>query len=276
MQHSEATFEGAGGLTMYCQKWQPAEKARAVMAIIHGFGEHSGRYMNTVNHFVPIGFTVYGFDHRGHGKSEGKRGHIMKWSEFRQDVHNFLGIIRDRESDLPLFLLGHSMGGLIVLEYVLHHQENIRAIIASSPLLAQPAISPFLMLLSRILSKIWPGFSIDTKLDVNSLSRDAQVIRAYQEDPLVHSTASARLGTELTAAIDWTHTHAPEFKLPLMIVQGDADSLVPTQGSHKFFHNLTISDKEIHMYDGGYHEPHNDIDKAIVLNDIEQWIKKHL
>jgi alpha-beta hydrolase superfamily lysophospholipase len=276
MQHSESTFNGAGGLTLYYQKWQPDQKARAVLAIVHGFGEHSGRYMNVVNHFVNTGFTIYSFDHRGHGRSEGQRGHIMQWAEFREDVQNFLQMVCTKEKDMPVFLMGHSMGGLIVLNYLLHNHEELTAVIASAPLLAQPRISPILVMISRILSNIWPGFSIDTKLDVNSISRDPEAVKAYQEDPLVHSTASARFGTELTAAIEWTQTHAAEFNLPLMIIHGNADSLVPPEGSRKFFDNLTINDKEIHMYEGGYHEPHNDLDKITVLNDFEQWILKHM
>lgn len=276
MQHSDSTFKGAGDLELYSQNWRPEQNVRAVLGIVHGFGEHGGRYMNIVNHLVPMGISVHSFDHRGHGRSGGKRGHILRWTEFRRDVHNFLAVIRKQEEDTPLYLMGHSMGGLIVLDYLLHHQEKVKAVIASSPLLAQPEISPVLILLSRFLSNIWPGFSIETKLDVNTISRDPQVVEAYLQDPLVHSTASARFGTELSAAIEQTHRLAPDFRLPLMIVHGESDHLVPLQGSQEFFDNLTISDKEIRIYKGGFHETHNDIDKQTFLTDIEQWIGKHL
>jgi alpha-beta hydrolase superfamily lysophospholipase len=229
-----------------------------------------------VNHLVPLGFAVYGFDHRGHGRSPGKRGHIMGWNEFREDVKQFVDKIHQEGADKPLFLYGHSMGGLIVLDYVLHYPEGLSGVIASGPILAQPGVSPFLLMLSRILSKIWPSFSIDTKLDADAISRDPEVIKAYEADPLVHSMASARFGTELTATMEWTHDHAFELKIPLLILHGEADKLVPPAGSRKFFENVNLNDKELQTYPGGYHEPHNDIEHQTVLNDLERWLQKHL
>ncbi len=275
MKHSESTFEGYENLPLYYQKWQPDE-TKAVLVIVHGFGEHSGRYMNVVNKMVPEGFTVYSFDHRGHGKSPGKRGHVQNWNEFIEDTKNFLKLVSDEQKELPLFLMGHSMGGLIVLNYAISNPEGLQGVIASGPLLAQPGISPVLLLLSKIMSKIWPGFSIDTKLDVNHISRDPEVISAYNEDPLVHSMASARFGTEITTATDWTLAHADKFNLPLIILHGEADQLVPPHGSATFFENAATKDKERHLYPDGRHEPHNDIDRETVLQDLLNWLNKHL
>lgn len=276
MKHFDGTFDGYEGLQLYYQKWQPENETKAVIALIHGFGEHSGRYMNVINHLLPLGFAVYSFDHRGHGRSPGKRGHIMDWNEFREDVRLFIEYIRGAEENKPLFLYGHSMGGLIVLNYTLHFPDGLRGVIASGPALAQPGVSPVLLLLSRVLSKIWPGFSIDTKIDAGLVSRDESVVSAYQDDPLTHSMASARFGTEFTAAMEWTQAHASEFKVPFLILHGQADKLVPEEGSAKFFKNAKIDDKERHLYPSGYHEPHNDIDHEKVLKDMEQWLQKHL
>jgi len=276
MTHTESTFTGSGDVKLFYQSWQPESNKKVVLVIVHGFGEHSGRYMNIVNHLVPNQIIVYGFDHRGHGRSEGKRGHILSWQEFREDFKFFSNLIRENEKDLPVFILGHSMGGLITLNALLHHKENINGVIVSSPLLAQPGISPMLVMISRILSKIYPGFSIDTKLDVSSISRDPEVLRAYQDDPLVHSIASARFGTELTATIEWTQQNAAEFKLPLFVTHGSADILVPVQGSENFYNNAGSTDKKIQIYDGSFHEPHNDNDKEVVLKNIERWIFDHL
>ena len=168
------------------------------------------------------------------------------------------------------------MGGLIVLDYVLHYPEGLSGVIASGPVLAQPGVSPFLLMLSRILSKIWPSFSIDTQLDTGAISRDPEVIKAYEADPLVHGMASARFGTELTATMEWTHDHALELKIPLLILHGEADSLAPPAGSRKFFKNINLNDKELQVYPGGFHEPHNDIEHETVLKDLEQWLQKHL
>ena len=135
MKHAEANFTGAVGTNLYYQSWKPEGKISCVLAIVHGFGEHSGRYMNIINKLVPSGYAVYAFDHRGHGRSDGKRGVITSWDEFRQDLHLFLNLVRDHEIDIPVILMGHSMGGLIVLNYLLKNpKERINAVIASSPL----------------------------------------------------------------------------------------------------------------------------------------------
>ncbi len=275
MKHSESTFEGYENLPLYYQSWLPEGEAKAVLVIVHGFGEHSGRYMNVVNKLLPQGFAVYGFDHRGHGKSPGQRGHIMHWEEFPEDVRCFLEVVQEDQKGKPLFLYGHSLGGLIVLNYVITNPQGLKGVIASGPLLSQPGISPVLLLLSKVMSKIWPGFSIDTKLDVNTISRDPEVIKAYEQDPLVHSMASARFGTEMSAATEWTQAHADKIALPLLIVHGAADVLVDPQGSADFFEKVTFNDKERIVYPEGRHESHNDIDREKVLQDIFSWLGKH-
>ncbi len=276
MKHSENTFEGFGKTRLYAQSWQPEGETKAALAIVHGFGEHSGRYMNVVNKLVPAGYAVYGFDHRGHGKSPGQRGHILQWDEYLEDVERFLQFIRQSEQNAPLFMLGHSMGGLIALNFALLKPEGLQGVIASAPLLSQPGISPVLLMISRILSKIWPSFSIDTKLDVETISRDPQVQQAYKDDPLVHSRASARLGTEITAATEWTQAHAAEFSLPLLMVHGEADTLVEPQGSAEFFEHVAGADKTRLTYKDGRHETHNDLDKETELQDMLNWLEEHL
>lgn len=276
MEHREGTFSGYGGLSLYYQCWRPEGVPRAVLVIVHGFGEHSGRYMNVVNHLVPRGIAVYALDHRGHGRSPGPRGHIQSWEEFREDVRAFVRKVSEMEPGLPLFLMGHSMGGLIVLEYALHHPEGLRGVIASGPALAQVGISPALMTLARLLSRLWPRFGLNTGLDATSISRDPEVVAAYQADPLVHSIGTARLGTEMSQAMRWTHEHAREWRLPLLILHGGADRLVPPEGSRRFFENVPIADKERIEYEGGYHEPHNDIHRDQVLADLERWLERHL
>ncbi len=121
MNHREGTFRGHGGLELYYQCWRPEGTPLAVLVLIHGFGEHSGRYMNVVNHLVPRGYAIWSFDHRGHGRSPGRRGFVRTWDEFREDIRLFLEMVRQQEGGLPVFLMGHSMGGLMVLEYALHH-----------------------------------------------------------------------------------------------------------------------------------------------------------
>jgi alpha-beta hydrolase superfamily lysophospholipase len=277
MKHSEGNFSGANGQNLYYQSWRADKNEKAIIVLVHGFGEHSGRFMNLVNHMVPLGYSIYSFDHRGHGRSEGEPGHILNWAEFRDDLKSFLSFVRDAHPEMPTILMGHSMGGLIVLNYILlNPDEDIKTVIASAPLLAQPGISPVLVMISKLLSKIWPGFSIDTKLDANSISRDPAVIKTYQNDPLVHSRASARFGTELTRTIDWTQSHAADFNKPLLMYHGESDSLVPLAGTKTFFDSVKINEKDMHIYPGGFHEPHNDIDHQIVLQDLENWCNKYI
>jgi alpha-beta hydrolase superfamily lysophospholipase len=276
MQHMEGHFRGVNDLELYYQAWRPEAAPRAVLAITHGFGEHSGRYMNVVDYFVPRGYAVYGFDLRGHGRSPGKRGFIHAWSEYRGDTEAFLKMTAEKEPGRPLFLYGHSVGGLIVLEYVLHKPEGLKGVIASGPVLGAPGVSPFLLAISRILSVILPSFAMDTKLDATTISRDPLVVKAYQEDPLVHSIGTARLGTELNAATRWTQAHAQDIRLPLLIVHGAEDRLALPADSRRFFDHVTFADKERIEYPGGFHEPHNDIEHPKVMADIERWVKRHL
>jgi len=284
VKHDKGRFQGAGGLELFYQRWRPeaephvrwrAVPVKAILVIIHGFGEHSGRYLNVVDHLVPRGYAIYGFDHRGHGRSPGKRGHIDAWSEFREDVDAFLKMVREQEPERPLFLMGHSMGGLIALEYTLRHPDGLRGIIASSPALAT-GLPPVLFFISRVLSKIWPRLGMDTKLDAAGVSRDPAVVEAYRNDPLVHSMGTPRLGTEMVAAMEWTMAHAADWCLPLLILHGGADQLVPAEISRAFFDRVTIADKKRIEYQGGYHESHNDVHHEQVTADLEGWLAQHL
>ena len=276
MQHKESSFKVGDGTTLYYQSWHPEKKPRAVMAMVHGFGDHSGRYSNIIDHFESLGMAFYGYDHRGHGNSEGNRGYISSWSEYRDDLTAFLNLIREAEPDVPLFLYGHSMGGLVVLDFLLHNAIDIRGVIASAPLLAQPGISPVLVLISKIMSRIKPDFSVDTKLDANLISRDKNEVLKYVSDPLVHSTGTARLGTEITAAIEQTQKNAAKFNYPLLLVLGSSDTLVPPVGAESFFENISSRDKKMNVYENGFHELHNDLDKQKVMDEMAGWLQKHL
>jgi alpha-beta hydrolase superfamily lysophospholipase len=276
VNHNENTFSGFGGLELYYQRWRPEGEPKATLAIVHGFGEHSGRYGNVVDWFVPKGYAVYAFDLRGHGRSPGPRGYINEWAEFRGDVKSFLELVREQEPGQVVSLLGHSMGGLIVLEYVLHHPEGLAGVIASGPLLAQAGVSPLLMALSKVLSGVLPRLTLNTKLDATAISRDPAVVEAYVNDPLVHSLGTPRLSTELTQATEWTQAHAAEMEIPCLIVHGSADRLCPPEGSRVFYENTTLADKKRQVYEDYYHEVFNEVGKERVLADVEAWVEQHL
>ena len=275
MEHRTGNFAASGGTELYYQCWLPDGEPRAILAIVHGIGEHSGRYQNVVDHLVPRGYGVYGFDHRGHGRSPGPRGHVDAWGDFVEDVDAFLRLVAAQQPGRPLFLLGHSLGGLIVLDYVLHYPDTVQGVIASGPALAQTGASPLLMALARIMSRIAPRLTLDTGLDATAISRDPAVVEAYKQDPLVHGKATARFGAEMDAAMKRTSSRAAELRLPLLILHGGEDRLVPAEASRDFFERVTFADKERHEYEGGYHESHNDIEKERVLADLADWLERH-
>lgn len=276
MKHSEGSLQGIGDVNLFYQRWQPEKKPEAVLAIVHGFGDHSGRYMNIVEYFVPRKYAVYGLDLRGHGRSSGRRGYINSIGEFRGDVAAFVQMVARQEPETPIFLWAHSMGGLIGLDHILHYPEGLRGAIISAPLLNPAGVAkPYVVILTRILSRLWPTFSIEVGLDPSTLARNPVVGKTYSEDPLVHGRASTRLGTELELAANWVKAHAAGIKTPLLMIHGELDAISAVSDARSFFGQVTFADKELKVYPGGYHESHNDIQYEQVMKDVEGWVKRH-
>ncbi len=276
MKHETGHFRGAHGEEMFFQSWRPEDPPHAILVIVHGFSDHCDRYMNLVNGFVPRGIVIYSFDQLGHGRSPGPRGHIDSFSEFREDLHAFMTFVAEQESEIPLFLMGHSMGGLIVLDYGLYFPQSMNGVIASAPHLSDPPISPVIAVLARALSGIWPSFSLDAGLDDNSISRDPNVIQAYKDDPLVHGKGTPRLSTEISTAVVNTQANAANFQPPLFIYHGSADKLTSPEASRRFYDNVASSNKQYISYEDGYHESHNDLHKERVIIDVGQWIEEQI
>lgn len=275
MQHVESNFSGADGLTLYAQTWLPAVTPRALVAIVHGFGEHSGRYPHVVEGLTAQGYAIYGFDHRGHGRSPGQRGHINRFEEYREDVHAFLQWVQAQTPNQPLFVLGHSMGAFVVLSYLLHTPMELRgAIISAAPIEPAGVAKPHIVAMSRALSRLWPTLPISLNLELAAISRDPAAVQAYRTDPLVHGRASVRWGAECLAELAWVKQHAANLKLPLLIIHGEADRINLVAGSRWLFAQAMATDKTLLTYPGGYHELHNDLDHAQVVNDIGQWLER--
>ncbi len=276
MQHTETTVQTSGGMQLYVQRWQADVPTRAVIAFVHGFGEYSGRYMNLVEYLVPRGLVLCGVDLRGHGRSPGLRGHIDGWEDYREDLHSILQWISSWEPARPRFVLGHSMGSLVALDFVRRSPEGLAGAIVSSALLEPvAAANQLLVSVARLLSRIWPRFLLPVNVEAAALSRDPEVVRAYEQDPLVFGKGSARWGAEMLDMIEWIKEHPSDVGLPLLMIHGGADRINAVEGSRRFFEAVTYPDKELRIYPEAYHEIHNDLIWEEEARDIERWIDSH-
>jgi alpha-beta hydrolase superfamily lysophospholipase len=273
--NQQFSVRGANNTDLFSQCWLPAAAPRSVVVLVHGFGEHSDRYTNMVTALTDAGHALYAFDHRGHGRSPGIRGHADRADELIDDTQQVVLRAQHDYPNTPTFVLGHSLGGLIALAFVLKHPEGLAGVIASAPLLAQPAISPLTLTLAKLLSTIAPTFALDTKLDAATISRDPAEVQRYSADPMVHSKTSARAGAEVIKTIHWVQTHAGDLRVPLLLYHGGGDQLVPIEGSRTFFAKATLSDKTFLELPGGYHESHNDVDRDALFRQVVMWIDAH-
>lgn len=277
--HSEGIFPGIGNLKLYYQSWFPEGKVKAILAIVHGLGGHSDKYNNIVQHLIPKQYAIYGLDLRGHGRSPGRRGHIISWSEFREDLKAFLQLIQTQQPQSPIFLLGHSLGAVIVFDYVLHYPQEVSAlngVIALAPAIGKVGVPKFRLLLGKLLSQVWPSFTLNTGLDLAAATRDEKILAAYAQDSLRHTLASARLATEYFATVAWIYHHAPEWQVPLLILHGSADRVALPAGGEIFYQLVSYPDKQRIEYPGAYHELQDDLNYQEVLTDLVQWLEKHL
>ena len=276
MKHEDGFFEEVRGAKIYYQYWLPDGDVRAVILISHGLAEHSGRYMNVVNHFVPHGYAVYALDNIGHGKSDGRRVYVKGFTDYTDVLGEYLAIIRLWQPDKPLFLLGHSMGALIAAVFLLDHQSAFSGAILSGPSVVVPKnVSRATIVMARIFSALAPTIGL-MGLDAEGVSRDPAVVRAYIDDPLVYNgKTTARLGYELLKAMQRVTTESSRITLPIMILQGGADRLVDPNGARILYDTIGSSDKTLKIYDGLYHEVYNEPEHDEVLGDVEAWLEKH-
>ena len=274
--HLEGWFAGAGGLSLFRRTWRPDGPTTAILINVHGLGDHSGLYPTLVEHFTARGIAVYAPDLRGNGRSPGQRAYVERWDEYREDLERFVAVVRREEPGRPIFLLGNSLGGLIVLDYAVHTPEGIRGVIAASPPLGRIGVPAPLLALGRVLSRVWPRFSVRTRMDLSGLARDPVVAETVLSDPLFHRVGTARLSTEVVAAIARVQAAAPRFPLPLLVLHGSADRMVPPDGSRAFVARVGHADRELREYAGAFHVLFADLDRERALTDVEQWIAARL
>jgi alpha-beta hydrolase superfamily lysophospholipase len=196
MKHSEETLIGFDGRELFFQSWKPEGAPKAVIAIVHGGMEHSGHYGFLVDSLVDKGFALAGLDLRGHGKSKGKRGHVMDWNEIREDMDSYLSRVQKEFPGRPLFLFGHSVGGTIALDYALRRSPALAGVILSGAGISTGNASRVLLAINKLVSAVFPSFSVDANFDFSIVTRDPRVVKEYESDPLILSALSARFWAE--------------------------------------------------------------------------------
>lgn len=272
MQHWEGTFQGVGETELYYQAWYPEDRPKAVVIGVHGHGDHSGGLLNIVQHLIPKGYAWYGFDLRGHGRSRGLRGHIQSWADYRNDLTIFLNLVKDQEPELPIFLVGHSLGGLISLEYSIRRPDHLKGITVICPPLSFTRYSPLMVQIIRVLSRIKPDFAPKQNTDYSKLTRDAEIIKSLAADPLRHEQMTVRLGHEIFKLQNWVQKYARELRVPSLVLQGMADRVTPAEGTRSFFNSVTVANKEYREYEETPHRPFDDVNRAAVLEHISNWL----
>jgi alpha-beta hydrolase superfamily lysophospholipase len=275
MDHYALTLRSKDGLQLYVQGWEPMGNVRAVICLLHGLGEHCGRFAHLARFLLPSGYAVISFDLRGHGKSEGTRGHFPSIDVVMQDIDALILTARKRYPDVPVFLYGHSLGGILALYYVLRSKPDLAGVVVTSPGLRTALENQKVKIaLARLLVIFAPSMTLPTGLDPRSLSRDAKVVRDYVQDPLVHDRASSAFAVMALQAIKWIYQHASEFQPPLLLMHGTADRLAYCKGSQEFAAYVQ-GDLTIKLWDGFYHELHNEPENGEVFAYTLQWLEKH-
>ncbi len=277
MKFKSGTFTGQKNMELFYRAYEPDGKTAAVLLLVHGLFEHSGRYINLMNYFVPRGYSFYTFDQRGHGQSAGKPGYVEKFSFYLDDLKTFFDLVRRENPLRKVFLAGHSIGGLIVTEYALQHQKEFDGLIISGATFQPGTSAPKAeVFLGRILSVCAPWLGID-RLDASAISRDKNVVDAYLHDPLVYrGKITARLGIELLDAMHNFQSHTNDIRIPILIMSGTEDYLSDPKSSKVLFDSISSKDKTLKYYDGFYHEIFNEPGSETVFVDMEYWLATHL
>ena len=282
MKHGEDHFLGFGSLQLYYQRWLPDKlPSRAVIVMLHGDFAHSGWYINLPQHEVPLGYAVYAYDRRGWGRSPGQRGYIDRWGENIEDLDAFLQLVRTKEPDCPIFLMGHTGSAPIVLEYAMQYPRGLNGVFCVSPVLSTGEAVPVpLRLLLHFLSKVLPHLTIDVRRRFNAqasyISRDPAFVKFIREDQLCNTKITPRWLTESESAMQHVMEQAADLQVPLLVLIGGADRNSSPETTKLYFQNVTIADKELREYPGAYANLLSETNYEEVLKDIDEWLDKHL
>jgi alpha-beta hydrolase superfamily lysophospholipase len=274
IRRTESHFTGARGHSLLRRTWAPPAPERVlVLVLVHGYAEHSGRYDHVGAWLAARGCGVSGYDHQGHGHSSGPRCHVRRFPDFVDDLEIAVRMARDENPELPLFVVGHSMGGLITACYLVERQPAITGAVLSGPALSLGEGTPRLRLAAaRLMSLIAPRLSVSSGLDANGISRDPEVVRAYLADPLIEGTLTARLAAELFARIERTACQASKVGVPLLLLHGEDDPICPAQGSRDFHAGVTVPGSAIEIFPKLRHEIFNEPEQQTVFARLLEWV----
>ncbi|MEV0945557.1 lysophospholipase [Rhodococcus sp. NPDC049939] len=277
MHHTEEEFNGVQGTRIVYDVWRPEGPPTGILLLAHGIGEHARRYDHVVDRLVGLGLVVYAPDHRGHGRSGGKRIELRDWSEFIDDLHRLSAIAAAQNPGLPRFLLGHSMGGAIALTYALDHGEELEGLILSAPAIELVTKKPkFVIELGKIVGRFAPGIPVET-LDVKAVCRDPAVVAAYESDPLVyHGKVKAGIARGLVIAAESFPERVPSLTMPTLVLHGTDDRVVDISGSRMIAERAGTQDMTLKTYDGLFHEVFNEPEQEKVLDDLVDWLRPRL
>ena len=274
MGRSMTAFTTHDGFALRVRADEPVTPPRARVIVVHGIGDQVDGvpYVTAATALAARGFSVRRMELRGHGQSGGPPVYVNRWADFREDLGGFVRVASAEAPALPLFLVGISMGGLIVINYAAHHPGGLRGVVALAPALGDTGGSPFLRAILPLLSRIIPKVGLDPKLDLSHLTRDAELQRAYLADPLYQTRVTPRLASEMRRAIADTQASAASFRVPLLILHGTADTLTSPQSSVEFYERAGVADKAYRRYEGAYHNLFVESNRGEIYDDISAWV----
>ncbi len=275
METFEWKWNSRDGIELVSLGWKPASP-KAVVVLIHGHGEHINRYQHVAEALTNAGYAMQAFDLRGHGRSAGNRGHTPSYEHLMNDITDFISDAQKRYPGLPVFLYGHSMGGNQVINYALKTPGILKGVIATGPWLKLAFDPPAAqVMVAKLLNGIAPSFSLASGLSQSALSRDLEVVKKYASDPLVHDKISVRLYTSMYGNGLWALEHAADLKIPMLLMHGSADGLTSAAASEEFAKKAGKL-VTLRIWEGFYHEIHNEPEKFEVLQTIVIWLDQQV
>jgi len=274
MRSYEDWLGATDGRRLYWQAWLPDGQASAVAVVVHGVAEHSGRYEFLAGRLAAAGVAVYALDHRGHGRSDGPRALFESLEVLVDDLRVFVARVVARQAATPPFVIGHSLGGAVSISYALRHPESIAGLVLSGPAVATEAVSPAMLMISRVMSALLPRLPV-FKLDERLISRADRVVRAYREDPLVHpGKLPARTLWQILRSMQTLPREVVGLRMPLLLLHGGEDQLCPPSGSQMIYERAGAPDRTLKVYPGLYHEVFNEPEREAVIGDVIEWLSE--